>query len=34
MIAAHALSSGCILVTENEADFRDIAGLSMENWMV
>ncbi len=34
MIAAHAISSGSILVTNNEADFRDIAGLSMENWMV
>jgi len=33
MIAAHAISSGCILVTNNEADFRDISGLSMENWM-
>ncbi len=33
MIAAHAISSDCILVTNNEADFRDIPGLSMENWM-
>lgn len=32
MIAAHAISSGCILVTNNEADFRDIPGLSIENW--
>jgi len=33
MIAAHAISSGSILVTNNEADFRDIPGLSMENWL-
>jgi tRNA(fMet)-specific endonuclease VapC len=34
MIAAHAISSGCILVTNNEADFRGIPGLSVENWVV
>ena len=34
MIAAHAISTGTILVTDNEADFRDIPGLSMENWVV
>ncbi len=34
MIAAHAISSGCIFVTNNEADFRDIPGLSIENWVV
>jgi len=33
MIAAHAISSDCVLVTANEADFRDIPGLTMENWM-
>jgi tRNA(fMet)-specific endonuclease VapC len=33
MIAAHAVSSGAILVTNNEADFRDIPGLRIENWM-
>jgi tRNA(fMet)-specific endonuclease VapC len=33
MIAGHAISSGSILVTDNEADFRDIPGLSLENWM-
>ena len=32
MIAAHAISSDSILVTNNKADFRDIPGLSMENW--
>jgi tRNA(fMet)-specific endonuclease VapC len=32
MIAAHAVSSGSVLVTDNEADFRDIPGLAVENW--
>jgi len=34
MIAAHAISSGCILVTNNKADFRDIPELSIENWVL
>jgi tRNA(fMet)-specific endonuclease VapC len=33
MIAAHAISSDSILVTNNEADFRDIPGLFVENWV-
>ncbi len=33
MIAAHAISSASILVTNNRADFRDIPGLSIENWI-
>ncbi len=33
MIAAHAISTRSILVTNNEADFRDIPGLSVENWI-
>ena len=32
MIAAHAISSHSILVTHNNADFRDIPGLSLESW--
>jgi tRNA(fMet)-specific endonuclease VapC len=34
MIAAHAISSGSILVTDNRADFRDIPWLSIENWVI
>ena len=33
MIAAHAIASGSILVTDNAVDFRDVPGLSMENWV-
>ena len=32
LIAAHALASGRVLVTNNEADFADIDGLRVENW--
>jgi tRNA(fMet)-specific endonuclease VapC len=32
LIAAHAVALGCILVTNNEADFADIPGLVIENW--
>jgi tRNA(fMet)-specific endonuclease VapC len=34
MIAAHAISSGSILVTANSVDFRDIPGLAIENWLL
>ena len=34
MIAAHAISTGSVLVTDNGADFRDIPGLVVENWAV
>jgi tRNA(fMet)-specific endonuclease VapC len=34
MIAAHAISSGSVLVTDNEADFRDIPSLLVENWVI
>lgn len=33
LIAAHALSLGAILVTNNEADFCAFAGLTIENWV-
>jgi tRNA(fMet)-specific endonuclease VapC len=32
LIGAHALALGLTLVTNNEADFADIAGLKVENW--
>jgi tRNA(fMet)-specific endonuclease VapC len=32
MIAAHAISTRSILVTNNAADFEDIPNLSLENW--
>ncbi len=33
LIAAHAVSAGLTLVTNNEADFRDYPGLMVENWV-
>ena len=32
LIAAHAVSVGITLVTNNEADFKDYPGLMVENW--
>jgi tRNA(fMet)-specific endonuclease VapC len=32
MIAAHAISTNSILVTDNGTDFRDVPGLAIENW--
>jgi tRNA(fMet)-specific endonuclease VapC len=33
LIAAHAVSLGVTLVTNNEADFVDYPGLTVENWV-
>lgn len=32
LIAAHALSLGATIVTNNEVDFADVRGLKIENW--
>jgi tRNA(fMet)-specific endonuclease VapC len=34
LIAAHALAARSILVTANTADFADVPGLTIENWVV
>ncbi|MGL5838120.1 MAG: type II toxin-antitoxin system VapC family toxin [Sphingorhabdus sp.] len=34
LLAAHALSIGATVVTNNEADFADVPGLKVENWMI
>ncbi len=33
LIAAHALALECILVTDNEDEFRRVPGLTVENWL-
>jgi tRNA(fMet)-specific endonuclease VapC len=33
LIGAHALSLGCILVTNNVAEFKRINGLKIDNWV-
>ncbi len=33
LIATHALALDCILVTDNEGEFRRIPGLRVENWL-
>lgn len=32
LLAAHALSIGATVVTNNESDFADVPGLKIENW--
>lgn len=34
LLAAHALSIGATVVTNNAADFADVPGLKVENWAV
>lgn len=34
LIAAHTVSTGLTLVTNNEADFKDYPGLDVENWLI
>lgn len=33
LIAAHALSAQCVLVTNNEREFKRIPGLTVQNWV-
>lgn len=32
LLAAHALSIGATVITNNESDFADVPGLKVENW--
>ena len=32
LIAGHALSLGCVLVTNNCAEFKQVEGLAVEKW--
>lgn len=34
LLAAHALSIGAAIITNNEADFADVPGLRVENWTI
>lgn len=34
LLAAHALSIGAIVITNNESDFADVPGLKVENWTI
>lgn len=33
LIAAHALSLGCVVVTDNVSEFSRVEGLALENWL-
>ena len=33
LIAAHALTLSCTLITNNEREFRRVKGLQVENWL-
>lgn len=33
LLAAHALSIGATVITNNVADFADVPGLTVENWL-
>jgi len=32
LIAAHAITAGCTIVTSNEGEFQRVPGLTVENW--
>ena len=34
LLAAHALTLGATVLTNNEADFADVPGLTVENWTI
>lgn len=34
LLAAHAMSIGATVITNNEADFADVPGLKVENWTI
>jgi tRNA(fMet)-specific endonuclease VapC len=33
LIAAHALTLGCVIVTDNEREFSRVKGLRLQNWL-